>query len=189
MTSADEKLSPRTWHRPASRPVSIWMGVFLLAGLAHPIIPDGSWLLVHIFTLGILTNSIMLWSQTLTERFLQRRLPDSARRGQLARTYVLNAALAGWLIASGSWARIVFSLLAFGALVAFLPLMARAAKIQVAAAELQVVLLGVRVLEVDHQLATAGDGHGVGDVAHVLDVHVHLQHALAAGERARATRR
>ena len=183
MTSADEKLSPRTWHRPASRPVSIWMGVFLLAGLAHPVIPDGSWLLVHIFTLGILTNSIMLWSQTLTERFLQRHLPDSARRGQLARTYVLNAALAGWLIASGSWARIVFSL------VAFLPLMARAAKIQVAAAELQVVLLGVRVLEVDHQLAAAGDGHGVGGVAHVLDVHVHLQHALAAGERARATRR
>lgn len=91
MTSADEKLSPRTWHRRASRPVSIWMSVFLLAGLAHPVIPDGKWLLVHIFTLGILTNSIMLWSQTLTERFLQRRLPDSARRGQLARTYVLNA--------------------------------------------------------------------------------------------------
>lgn len=110
--------------------------------------------------------------------------PEAVRAGW-ARFAVFNAALAGRLIASGSWARIVFSLPAFGALVAFLPLMARAAKIQVAAAELQVVLLGVRVLEVDHQLAAAGDGHGVGGVAHVLDVHVHLQHALAAGERAR----
>ena len=46
-------MNPRAWHRKASRPVSIWMAVFILVGLAHPFIPDGSWLLIHIFTLGI----------------------------------------------------------------------------------------------------------------------------------------
>ena len=100
--------SPRTWHRRASRPVTVWMAVFLLAGLAHPLFSEPRWLLVHIFTLGILTNSVMLWSQNLTERFLHRRLPDSARRGQLARTYLLNAGvvtvIAGQLLAK-AWHR------------------------------------------------------------------------------------
>lgn len=79
-------MNPRAWHRKASRPVSIWMAVFILVGLAHPFIPDGSWLLIHIFTLGILTNSIMLWSQNLTERFLGHKLDDASRPAQLSRT-------------------------------------------------------------------------------------------------------
>lgn len=96
-------LSPRTWHRRASRPVSVWMGVFLLAALASPLISQPRWLLMHIFTLGILTNSVVLWSQNLTERFLQRRLDDSARPAQLTRIYLLNAGvitvIAGQLLA------------------------------------------------------------------------------------------
>ena len=76
-------MNPRAWHRKASRPVSIWMAVFILVGLAHPFIPDGSWLLIHIFTLGILTNSILLWSQNLTERFLGQKLDDASRPAQL----------------------------------------------------------------------------------------------------------
>ena len=91
-------MNPRAWHRKASRPVSIWMAVFLAAGLAHPFIPDGSWLLIHIFTLGILTNSIMLWSQNLTERFLGQKLSDAARPAQLTRTYLLNAATIAVLV-------------------------------------------------------------------------------------------
>lgn len=101
-------LSPRTWHRRASRPVSIWMGVFLLAALASPLISQPRWLLMHIFTLGILTNSVVLWSQNLTERFLQRRLGDSARPAQLTRIYLLNAGvvtvIAGQLLAP-AWGR------------------------------------------------------------------------------------
>lgn len=91
-------LNPRAWHRKASRPVSVWMVVFILAGLAHPFIPDGSWLLIHIFTLGILANSIMLWSQNLTERFLGQKLSDASRPAQLARTRLLNAGTVAVLV-------------------------------------------------------------------------------------------
>ena len=91
-------MNPRAWHRKASKPVSIWMGVFIIVGLVHPFIPEGSWLLIHIFTLGILTNSILLWSQTLTERFLGRKLDDATRPAQLTRTYLLNAGIVATLI-------------------------------------------------------------------------------------------
>lgn len=85
-----DKWSTRTWHRKASRPVSIWMMVFLLAGVSHILIPNYRWVLIHLFTLGILTNSIVVWSQHLTEKFVQLKLPDSARPQQLARIYLLN---------------------------------------------------------------------------------------------------
>ena len=85
-----DKWSARTWHRKASRPVSIWMMVFLLAGASHILIPNYRWVLIHLFTLGILTNSIVVWSQHLTEKFVQLKLPDSARPQQLARIYLLN---------------------------------------------------------------------------------------------------
>ena len=91
-------MNPRAWHRKASRPVSIWMAVFILVGLAHPFIPDGSWLLIHIFTLGILTNSILLWSQNLTERFLGQKLDRVSRPAQLTRTYLFNAATIAVLV-------------------------------------------------------------------------------------------
>lgn len=91
-------MNPRAWHRKASRPVSIWMVVFILVGLVHPFLPDGPWLLVHIFTLGILTNSIVLWSQNLTERFLGRKLDSTARPAQLTRIYLLNAGAVAVLV-------------------------------------------------------------------------------------------
>ncbi|MDO5032956.1 copper oxidase [Corynebacterium sp.] len=101
-----DKWSARTWHRKASRPVSIWMVVFLIIGLSHILIPNYRWVLIHLFTLGILTNSIMVWSQHLTEKFVQLKLPDSARPRQLRRIYLLNlgivVVIAGQLFAE-SW--------------------------------------------------------------------------------------
>lgn len=83
------------------------MGVFVLVGLAHPFVPESRWLLIHIFTLGVLTNSIMVWSQNLTERFLQQRLPESARPAQLTRSRLLNvgavAVLAGQMLSATGW--------------------------------------------------------------------------------------
>ena len=70
-----DKWSPRTWHRKASRPVTVWMMVLLVAGATHTLIPNYRWVLIHLFTLGILTNSILVWSQYLTEKFVQQRLP------------------------------------------------------------------------------------------------------------------
>lgn len=85
-----DKWSSRTWHRKASRPVSIWMMVFIVVGAAHIFVPNYRWVLIHLFTLGLVTNSILVWSQHLTEKFVQQKLPDSARPKQLARIYILN---------------------------------------------------------------------------------------------------
>ncbi len=74
-------------------PVRVWMVVLILAGLAHWALPDARWLLVHIFTIGLIANSIVLWSQTLAERFLGHHLPEERRRLQLARIYTLNLGL------------------------------------------------------------------------------------------------
>lgn len=85
--------SPHTWHRRVSRPVTVWMGIFIVIGLTHVLFTEPGWLLIHVFTLGILTNSIVVWSQNLTERFLQQRLPDDARPAQLHRTWALNVGI------------------------------------------------------------------------------------------------
>ena len=69
------------------------MIIFILAGTARAIIPDSQWVLIHIFALGVVTNSILVWSQNLTERFLQARLPDSTRPVQLLRSRLLNAGI------------------------------------------------------------------------------------------------
>ncbi len=45
---------------------------------------------MHFFTLGALMNSIMVWSQHFTEKFLHQRLPDSSRPRQVALIYALN---------------------------------------------------------------------------------------------------
>ncbi|MEX3505347.1 copper oxidase [Corynebacterium sp. LK2510] len=89
----ENKWSPRAWHRKASRPVTVWMAVFIAVGLTHTFIPEARWVMVHIFTLGILTNSIVVWSQNLTERFLQARLRDADRPPQLLRIRLLNLAI------------------------------------------------------------------------------------------------
>ena len=88
-----DKWSARTWHRRASRPVTVWMMVFIIVGAIHTFTPNTRWVLIHLFTLGILTNSIVVWSQHLTEKFVQARLPDSARPRQLYRIYMLNAGI------------------------------------------------------------------------------------------------
>lgn len=47
-------------------------------------------MMVHLFTLGALTNSIVVWSQHFTEKFLHQQAPDSARPGQLLKIWLLN---------------------------------------------------------------------------------------------------
>ena len=89
----ENKWSARTWHRKASRPVSLWMMVFILVGATHTLVPNYRWVLIHLFTLGLVSNSIIVWSQHLTEKFTQQRLPESTRPTQLARIYGLNAGI------------------------------------------------------------------------------------------------
>ena len=83
----------RTWHRKASKPVSVWMFALFIVLMTHRWIPEPLWLMVHIVTLGLITNSILVWSQHFTEALLKHKLPDTARPVQLTRIYALNASM------------------------------------------------------------------------------------------------
>ncbi|WP_240333947.1 multicopper oxidase domain-containing protein [Rothia sp. ZJ932] len=104
-TQAKDRASGRaTWHRKASKPVSLWMIALFVALMVHRWVPDALWLMVHMVTLGLMTNSILIWSQHFTEALLKNRLPDSARGVQIRRIYMLNIStvvmMAGMLTAA-----------------------------------------------------------------------------------------
>lgn len=80
-----------TWHRKASRPVSLWMFALLVTVFLHRWVPEPIWVMVHIVTVGMVSNSILIWSQHFTEALLKHRVDESFRKGQLARIYSLNA--------------------------------------------------------------------------------------------------
>ncbi|MDO4897708.1 MAG: multicopper oxidase domain-containing protein [Rothia sp. (in: high G+C Gram-positive bacteria)] len=82
-----------TWHRKASKPVSLWIFALFAVLMTHRWIPNSIWLMVHMVTLGLITNSILVWGQHFTEALLKNRLPDTARPVQLARIYSLNASM------------------------------------------------------------------------------------------------
>lgn len=82
----------RSWHRRAGRPVSIWLGILLIAVVVDRFL-DLRWLLVHIVTLGLLTNSILVWGQHFAEALLRQRVADDKRGRQLARLAVLNTGI------------------------------------------------------------------------------------------------
>lgn len=92
------RFSRAAWHRKASKPVSIWLIALVLVSLVHWAIPNYRWLLIHMFTLGALSNSIMLWSQHFTEKFLHQQLDDATRPRQLLRFKVLNAGIVVTLV-------------------------------------------------------------------------------------------
>ncbi|NMB23087.1 MAG: hypothetical protein GX983_06955 [Corynebacterium sp.] len=86
-----QKWTSRSWHRRASKPVTYWFIALIVAGIIHPILPEYRWVLIHLFTLGAITNSIVVWSQHFTEKFLHHRIPDEKRPWQLRKVWVLNA--------------------------------------------------------------------------------------------------
>lgn len=59
----------------------------------HRWVPNSIWLMVHMVTLGLITNSILVWSQHFTEALLKIKLPDEARKTQVGRIYGLNASM------------------------------------------------------------------------------------------------
>ncbi len=93
-----------SWHRRAGMPVRVWMTVLVLAGLLHWMLPSSRWLIVHIFTIGLVANSILLWSQTLAERFLGHHLPPERRPLQIGRIYAVNLGLVVTIVGMlGTW--------------------------------------------------------------------------------------
>ncbi len=71
----------------------MWMIALVILGVVHRWVPASTWVIVHIFTLGLITNSILVWGQHFTETLLHRRPPESARAVQVRRIMVLNAGI------------------------------------------------------------------------------------------------
>lgn len=94
----DKATGRATWHRKASKPVSVWMMALFVVLMTHRWIPESLWLMVHMITLGLITNSILVWSQHFTEALLKNRLPDSARGEQIRRIYLLNASIVTMMV-------------------------------------------------------------------------------------------
>ena len=115
-----------TWHRRASKPVSYWMFALIAALLLHRIIPNSGWLMVHMVTLGLITNSILIWSQHFTEALMKIKIPDEQRKVQVGRIFTLNAGIVllmvgmvGQLSVPGLYACTVIGALVIGAMVAW----------------------------------------------------------------------
>ncbi|OYO25199.1 nitrite reductase [Enemella dayhoffiae] len=87
-TSSRDPMDRRAWHRRAARPVLGWMVALLVLAFVHRWVPQSRWLLVHLFTLGLVTNSILIWGQHFTDTLLRSRAGD--RGSQLSRLWVLN---------------------------------------------------------------------------------------------------
>ena len=93
-----------SWHRKAGMPVRWWFAAIIVAALFHPFVTDGRWLLVHLFTLGAVTNSILIWSRHFTEKLLKTDVPDGNRHIQLVRIYLLNAGIVATVVGKlGDW--------------------------------------------------------------------------------------
>lgn len=93
MSTAQTAKGTTSWHRRATRPVQLWMIALVVLGVVHRWVPASTWAIVHVFTLGLLTNSIFVWGQHFTEILLRRRLPETARGLQVRRIMVLNAGI------------------------------------------------------------------------------------------------
>ena len=69
------------------------MIALVIMGIVHRWVPAATWAIVHMFTLGLITNSILVWGQHFTETLLHRRLPESTRALQVRRIMVLNVGI------------------------------------------------------------------------------------------------
>ena len=80
------------------------MIALVILGIVHRWVPASTWAIVHIFTLGLLTNSILVWGQHFTETLLHRRPPEETRALQVRRIFVLNAGIVVLVVGMiGAW--------------------------------------------------------------------------------------
>ncbi|MDO4761927.1 MAG: cupredoxin domain-containing protein [Corynebacterium sp.] len=94
-------------NRRALLPITAWMIALVLVSLVHWAIPGHRWLLIHMFSLGVLTNSVLVWTHYFTEKFLHHRHDDTTRRWHKRRIIALNIAISATLIGqllTPSWA-------------------------------------------------------------------------------------
>lgn len=70
------------------RPGVLWLVAAAIAALLHPVVPDATWLMVHMVALGALTHSVMVWSTHFATTLLKTH-PDVDDRATQNRRLVL----------------------------------------------------------------------------------------------------
>ena len=77
-------------NRARDYTVIIWLLSAVIVAAAHRLVPESTWLMVHLVLLGALTHSVLVWSQYFTAALLKTR-PDEARdRAQRRRLGLLS---------------------------------------------------------------------------------------------------
>ena len=81
-----------------------WMAALVVLVVVHRWVPQSRWLLVHMATLGIASNSIMIWGQHFADSVLRTRHDDDARERQIWRLRLLNAGIVITIVGMvGAW--------------------------------------------------------------------------------------
>jgi hypothetical protein len=115
-------LGRAVWHRRTGLIPLGYLAAMVTVGLAHPFVPQGRWLLIHMLLLGAVTNAILIWSTHFTAAIL--RTPATAsRRGEVTRLAMLNTGVLAVLAGGGvgpAWLGVAGGALVFAAVLAHL---------------------------------------------------------------------
>jgi hypothetical protein len=114
------------WHRRAGLLPIAYLAGIVAVGLAHPIVPESRWLLIHLLLLGAASNAILIWSVHFATAILRSPAP-ATRRGEATRLVVLNAGVLTVLVGGAAgppWLGVAGAGLVFAAVVAHLWVMA-----------------------------------------------------------------
>ena len=78
-----------TWHKGVTAIVIFWMAMAAVAITVHRFIPEATWIMVHTFTLGVVTNALLIWTNHFTVTVLRSR-PNKSRLGEIGVLALLN---------------------------------------------------------------------------------------------------
>jgi hypothetical protein len=114
------------WHRRTGLVPLAYLAAMPAVALAHPVVPQSRWLLIHLLLLGAVTNAILLWTAHFAVAILRTPAPAD-RRGEATRLVLLNAGVLG-VLAGGSvgpaWLAVAAATAVFAAVAAHLAVLA-----------------------------------------------------------------
>ncbi|RRD06249.1 copper oxidase [Arachnia propionica] len=84
--------------------IVVWLLGALVVAAAHRVVPEATWLMVHLVLLGALTHSVFVWSQHFAAALLKTRPDETATRQQGRRLSLLGiGSLAVFIGVPATW--------------------------------------------------------------------------------------
>ena len=91
-------------NRARDYTVIIWLLSAVIIAAAHRVVPESTWLMVHLVLLGALTPSVFVWSQYFTAALLKTRPDEAQERAQRRRLSLLSlGSLAVFIGVPATW--------------------------------------------------------------------------------------